>query len=158
VSSSRERWDDSGTGVGLGPGAAGAPTVLVPDESVDNVGIAMQDLAPGDVVDAGGRALHVRTAVPMGHKIAVVDIPAGSSVRKLGHTIGEATVPIEAGAHVHVHNLVVRASRARRMRYLTPTTVRRGARRSRPPATTSSATGGRTGESELGTTSESFRA
>lgn len=82
--------------------------ILVPEESVDDVGIAMQDLAPGDVVDAGGRALHVRTAVPTGHKIALIDLPAGSSVRKLGHPIGEATVRIEAGEHVHVHNLVVR--------------------------------------------------
>jgi len=149
VSSSRERWDDSGTGVGLGPGAAGAPTVLVPDESVDNVGIAMQDLAPGDVVDAGGRALHVRTAVPMGHKIAVVDIPAGSSVRKLGHTIGEATVPIEAGAHVHVHNLVVR--REPRATYALPDTDNRSSWRTPVAPTRDHFLGYRRADGRVGT-------
>src|SRR5882724_1684679 len=77
------------------------------DETVDNVGIAMQALAAGDVVSYGGTSLSVRTAVPARHKIALVDIDAGETVRKLGHTIGIATSRIAAGEHVHVHNLAV---------------------------------------------------
>ena len=55
----------------------------------------------------GGESLRARTAVPAGHKIALVSIDAGESIRKLGHTIGVATAPIRAGEHVHVHNLAV---------------------------------------------------
>jgi len=108
-----ERWDDSGTsaGVGLRAATADVPRVFVPDEAVDDVGIAMQDLSPDDLVQAGERQVRVRTAVPAGHKIALVALQAGDSVRKLGHAIGQATVPIEAGEHVHVHNMAVRTER-----------------------------------------------
>src|SRR6266404_7761005 len=82
------------------------PNVLV-DETVDNVGIAMQPLAAGNVVSYGGTSLKVRTTVPARHKIALVDIDAGDRIRKLGHTIGIATTGIAAGEHVHVHNLAV---------------------------------------------------
>ena len=41
------------------------------------------------------------------HKIALVDIDVGETVRKLGHAIGIATSRIAAGEHVHVHNLAV---------------------------------------------------
>ena len=108
-----ERWDDSGTSAGVGLRAAtpDVPDLFVPDESVDDVGIAMRDLSPGELVHAGNRQLRVRTAVPAGHKIALVDLRAGDSVRKLGHTIGEAITHIEAGEHVHVHNVGVNKER-----------------------------------------------
>ena len=108
-----ERWDDSGTsaGVGLRAVTADVPSLFIPDESVDDVGIAMRDLSPGELVHAGDRQVCVRTAVPAGHKIALVDLRAGDSVRKLGHTIGEATVRIEAGEHVHVQNVAVSKER-----------------------------------------------
>src|SRR5260370_3690526 len=67
----------------------------------------MQPLAAGDVVSYGGTSLNVRTAVPARHKIALVDIDAGDTIRKLGHTIGIATTGIATGEHVHVHNLAV---------------------------------------------------
>src|SRR5882757_3726495 len=103
-----EAWDDSGTipGVASDPTSAESP-LFVLDETVDNVGIAMQQLAAGDLVAYGGTSLNVRTAVPARHKIALVDINAGDSIRKLGHTIGIATTAIAAGEHVHVHNLAV---------------------------------------------------
>jgi len=81
--------------------------LFVLDETVDNVGIAMQSLTAGDVVSYGGTSLKVRTAVPDRHKIALVDIDTGDTIRKLGHTIGIATTGIVAGEHVHVHNLAV---------------------------------------------------
>src|SRR6266478_7308440 len=103
-----EAWDDSGTapGVPSDPTSAESP-LFVLDETVDNVGIAMQPLAAGDVVSYGGTSLNVRTAVPARHKIALVDIDAGETVRKPGHTIGIATTAIAAGEHVHIHNLAV---------------------------------------------------
>jgi altronate dehydratase len=52
-------------------------------------------------------ALRDLTGVPRGHKVAVHAIAAGAHVRKYGQVIGAATRPIEAGEHVHVHNLAV---------------------------------------------------
>src|SRR5258707_6157953 len=103
-----EPWDDSGTA----PGVASSPSstessLFVLDETVDNVGIAMRSLAAGDIVSYGGTSLNVRTAVPDRHKIALVDIDAGDTIRKLGHTIGIATTRIVAGAHSHGHNPAV---------------------------------------------------
>jgi altronate hydrolase len=101
-----EAWDDSGTALGVGPNLTSAESALfVLDDSADNVGIAMQPLTEGDVVVNGGELLHVLTAVPVMHKIALVDIDSGDSIRKLGHTIGVAIAPIRAGEHVHIHNL-----------------------------------------------------
>jgi arabinonate dehydratase len=108
MGSATEAWDDSGTAraVASDPTSAALP-LFVLDEAVDNVGIAMQPLAPGDVVSYGGTSLNVRTSVPVRHKIALVEIGVGETVRKLGHTIGIATTGIAAGEHVHVHNLAV---------------------------------------------------
>ena len=47
----------------------------------------------------------LKTAVPSGHKIALRAIAAGEVVLKYGHPIGRATRAIEAGDHVHLHNL-----------------------------------------------------
>src|SRR6266436_811631 len=119
MGSATEAWDDSGTarGVASDPTSSASP-LFVLDEAVDNVGIAMQPLAAGDVVSYSGTSLNVRTAVPARHKIALVEIEAGETVRKLGHTIGIATTGIAAGEHVHVHNLAVppaqRAAASRR--------------------------------------------
>ena len=68
----------------------------------DDVAVALENLGPGDGVAPG---VVVRTAVPAGHKIALRGLPAGALVHKYGEVIGVATVPIEAGDHVHVHNL-----------------------------------------------------
>lgn len=106
-------WDDSGTAGGSGMHAPtlDAPRVFVPDEESDNVGIAIEHLGPGDLVEVGQRRLVVRSVVPAGHKIALVDLASGDWVFKLGHRIGEATSPIEAGEHVHSHNLGLRRDR-----------------------------------------------
>ncbi len=44
-------------------------------------------------------------AIPLGHKIALVDIGEGDTVIKYGQDIGRAVANIERGAHVHVQNL-----------------------------------------------------
>ena len=71
----------------------------------DNVATALEPLAPGRTVDAGGVAVIVRESIASGHKIALAKIPAGAEVVKYGSPIGTATIDIEAGAHVHVHNV-----------------------------------------------------
>jgi (2R)-sulfolactate sulfo-lyase subunit alpha len=79
--------------------------------SDDDVAVAVDDIAAGDEVTGrsldGGRRIGVRMRddVPLGHKVALLDRPAGSPIIEYGVAIGEATVNIRAGDHVHVHNL-----------------------------------------------------
>jgi altronate dehydratase small subunit len=42
--------------------------------------------------------------VPFAHKFAIRRIPKGDQVIKYGYSIGTATVDIEPGQHVHIHN------------------------------------------------------
>ncbi len=69
----------------------------------DNVVIALQD------IDAGAKADSVDTPLPRqimrGHKIARRPIAEGENVIRYGQIIGQAKCAIEAGEHVHVHNL-----------------------------------------------------
>lgn len=46
-----------------------------------------------------------RLGLPLGHKIALKPIAQGSPVLKYGQSIGVARRAIQAGEHVHVHNL-----------------------------------------------------
>lgn len=73
-------------------------------DQADNVGVALADLAPGELLLPGGGV--VADAIPRGHKVALADVPLGGHVVKYGHVIGEASAPIEVGQHVHTHNLM----------------------------------------------------
>jgi len=44
-------------------------------------------------------------AVPLGHKIALTDLPKESTILKYGHDVGRTVAEIGAGRHVHTHNL-----------------------------------------------------
>ena len=44
--------------------------------------------------------------IPQYHKIAVKDVAEGEPVLKYGQPIGRALRDIEAGEHVHLHNLL----------------------------------------------------
>ena len=68
---------------------------------LDNVGIALRTLTKGEQLGSV-TALENVTA---GHKIAVRAIRAGEPVIKYGYSIGTATLDIQAGEHVHTHNL-----------------------------------------------------
>jgi altronate hydrolase len=80
--------------------ASAEPVVrLHPD---DDVVIARLQLVAGVRIGAG---LAVRGLIPAGHKLAVRGIDAGAPVRRYGQVIGFASRPIDAGEHVHTHNL-----------------------------------------------------
>ena len=78
-------------------------------DTKDNVATAFQDLSKGDTVTVTleGRETTVTLVqdVPFGHKIALSPIGLHEQVVKYGEAIGLATQPIEAGQHVHVHNM-----------------------------------------------------
>lgn len=67
----------------------------------DSVAVALQALEAGDKVGA----FTVKNAIPAGHKVALRKIAAGDNVIKYGYPIGVATADIDAGEHVHTHNL-----------------------------------------------------
>lgn len=43
--------------------------------------------------------------IPIGHKLALVDLQNGDTVIKYGHDIGRTVAPIRRGEHLHVHNV-----------------------------------------------------
>ncbi|MFL9965086.1 altronate dehydratase family protein [Paraburkholderia sediminicola] len=82
--------------------AAAEPVVqLHPD---DDVVIARHQLVAGMRIRS---SLAVRGLIPAGHKLAIRSIEAGAPVRRYGQIIGFATRVIEAGEHVHTHNLAM---------------------------------------------------
>ena len=70
---------------------------------LDNVVIARQALAPGVRLDA--EASTVRQPIPSGHKLATEPVAQGQPLRRYGQIIGFASQAIDAGDHVHVHNV-----------------------------------------------------
>ncbi|KAA1014374.1 altronate dehydratase [Paraburkholderia panacisoli] len=70
----------------------------------DDVVIARHQLVAGMRIRS---SLAVRGLIPAGHKLAVRSIEAGAPVRRYGQIIGFATRAIEAGEHVHTHNLAM---------------------------------------------------
>ena len=77
--------------------------VIHPD---DTVACLLRDHREGECpVLCSGFAAALKSATPMGHKIALTVIRKGAPVIKFGAVIGHATVDITPGEHVHLHNL-----------------------------------------------------
>ncbi len=81
----------------------------------DTVVVALHDVAAGTHIrwHGGGQTgdIAVCEAIPLGHKISLMDVSKNSPVTKYGATIGMAVQDIAKGAHVHVHNIA--SARAR---------------------------------------------
>jgi hypothetical protein len=75
-------------------------------DSRDNIAIATRDLGSGQTAAFGDQALTVRDDVPRGHKVALLAMPPGTDVLRYGEVIGATTTAVEAGEHVHIHNLI----------------------------------------------------
>ncbi|WP_028552605.1 UxaA family hydrolase [Paenibacillus sp. UNC451MF] len=75
----------------------------------DNVAIALSNIPEGTELNVScqDQTLKVQLleAIEFGHKFAVKPIEAGGDILKYGEVIGAATRAIQAGEHVHVHNL-----------------------------------------------------
>lgn len=82
----------------------------------DNIAVALRSLQSEARVLADGdiRRVMLTGDIPMGHKFALADLPAGAEIRKYGCVIGILTREVSAGEHVHVHNLL--SARAQRTR------------------------------------------
>ncbi len=74
--------------------------------AADNVGIALVDIAGHELARSlDGRSVEAGEAIPLGHKVALRAIAAGAEIVRLGVPVGIATVSIDAGRLVHVHNV-----------------------------------------------------
>ncbi|WP_394778915.1 UxaA family hydrolase [Undibacterium sp.] len=71
----------------------------------DNVVIARQQLIGGTLLET--EQVQVQGLVPAAHKLATADIARGQAVIRYGQIIGFASQPIQAGQHVHTHNLAM---------------------------------------------------
>ena len=78
----------------------------------DNVGVAVVEGLSADT-DAFGVItetdvtfeIPVKQDIPIGHKVALVDLKAGATAIKYGHDIGKIIKDVARGEHVHVSNL-----------------------------------------------------
>lgn len=76
----------------------------------DNVATMLQAVAKGELVRMGiGDQIETLTAItdiPFGHKVARIAIADKTQIKKYGTIIGESTVAIQPGEHVHTQNVV----------------------------------------------------
>jgi altronate hydrolase len=93
----------------MNPTEARATAVAIRLHATDNVVVAASAVPRGtSILSEDVIALD---DIPAGHKIATRSLAPGDLVLKYGQVIGCAAGPIEAGAHVHLHNLVVSTDR-----------------------------------------------
>src|ERR1700675_2528298 len=95
-------WDLMLLDIAKLPTAANSAIRLHPD---DNVAVTRVPVPAGADLEVDGARLVTRDAIPAGHKVALLAIPPGEVVLRYGHVIGRASNPIQAGQHVHTHNL-----------------------------------------------------
>ena len=87
------------------------PQFLVHNKK-DTVGVVVIEglkagTAMSGVITANNSSLRLKSkmAIPIGHKVALLDIKKGDTVWKYGQDIGKAVADIGKGEHVHAHNL-----------------------------------------------------
>jgi (2R)-sulfolactate sulfo-lyase subunit alpha len=78
----------------------------------DNVGvIVIEGLKAGTAMDGTitetekDVTLAAKNDIPIGHKIALADLEAGTTVIKYGEDIGKIVKDVKKGEHVHTHNM-----------------------------------------------------
>ncbi len=86
-----------------------APAFLAHNEG-DMVAVAVQDVAPGArtvfYMDSDREMqIEVSEEVPLGHKVALMDLAEGVDVIEYGVRVALTRQPIKAGQLVHVHNV-----------------------------------------------------
>ncbi len=86
------------------------PQLLVHDKK-DNVGVVVvEGLTAGTdmlcVVTEDNSDFNLKSDadIPIGHKVALVDLAEGDTAIKYGEDIGKIIADIPKGAHVHTHN------------------------------------------------------
>ena len=88
---------------------ASAPDFLIHNKG-DGVGVAVHDVAPGErravYMDSDRDvSVQVTEAIPLGHKVALVDLGEGAEVIEYSVRIGITRQAIQAGQLIHIHNI-----------------------------------------------------
>lgn len=79
--------------------------------TTDDVAVAVADLQAGESLEIqtldGGKPHNVKLLedVPLGHKVALKDLPEGHVVLEYGERVGRMTKAVKKGGYVHVHNI-----------------------------------------------------
>lgn len=81
------------------------PSKLVLLHEVDNVLVCCKSLAVHEVIEINELNVQVSSDIDVGHKIARRAIKQGEKVIRWGVPIGSATLDINIGEHVHIHNM-----------------------------------------------------
>jgi len=77
----------------------------------DNVGTAISAITAGEEVEVLStkqevvQRIKAKDSLPLGHKIALMDIQKGNEIKKYGAVIGKAVKDITVGQYVHIHNV-----------------------------------------------------
>ena len=77
----------------------------------DHAGVAITDIKAGEKIyglfmdDHTAIELNAAEDIPLGHKLAVRPVLAGEHIVLYGRSAGQATQSIQAGDHVHIHNM-----------------------------------------------------
>lgn len=79
-------------------------------DAADNVGMAIEPIKKGELISYADNkkqiiSLTASEDIQIYHKFALCDIAEDQPIIKYGQHIGKASVPIEKGEHVHVHNV-----------------------------------------------------
>ena len=80
-------------------------TSVIHGSPKDNVVTCCIAVSAGDHFTVGNTEIITAQDIPVYHKIAIADIPAGATVFKYGQPIGIASKAITKGEHVHIQNL-----------------------------------------------------
>ena len=86
--------------------------IIIHDEK-DNVGVVVviekitpnQDCNCWIMENDKSAKIQSKSEIPLGHKIAMIDLKEGDTILKYGHDIGKVVKNINKGEHVHVHNV-----------------------------------------------------
>ena len=88
-----------------------ANTIIIHNKK-DNVGVVVIEKIPPKpacscwiMEDDSTSNIHSLDEIPLGHKIAMVDLKEGDTILKYGHDIGKVVKSTKKGEHVHVHNV-----------------------------------------------------
>ena len=85
--------------------------IIIHDEK-DNVGVVViENITPNQdcncwiMENDKSTKIQSKNEIPLGHKIAMIDLDEGDTILKYGHDIGKVVKKIKKGEHVHVHNV-----------------------------------------------------
>ncbi len=88
-----------------------SPPDFIVHASVDSVGVVVVEDATkgkaltGWIMESDKNAVvQANEDIPLGHKVALVNLQKGEQVIKYGFPIGRTVAAIRKGEHVHVHN------------------------------------------------------